>query len=82
MYLEKFVLPTDENGVYMSYYYENGGYVDNQYPCGIFTKAGLTELDFEKITVLAGSNGSGKSTLLNLIACKLGLDRIAPYNGG
>ena len=53
MYLEKFVLPTDENGVYMSYYYENGGYVDNQYPCGIFTKAGLTELDFEKITVLA-----------------------------
>ena len=32
------------------------------------------------VVSLIGSNGSGKSTLLNLIAEKLKLNRIAPYN--
>jgi predicted ATPase len=40
----------------------------------------LFEIGFKKITILYGGNGSGKSTLLNLIAEKLKLNRIAPYN--
>jgi predicted ATPase len=56
------------------------GYLDNIYPCGIFSKNRLSELNFSKITILYGGNGSGKSTLLNLIANKLELNRIAPFN--
>lgn len=37
-------------------------------------------MNFSKITILYGGNGSGKSTLLNLIANKLELNRIAPFN--
>lgn len=59
----------------------NGGYIDNAYPCGIFARKGLGELYFKDITILYGGNGSGKSTLLNLIATKLELNRIAPFNG-
>lgn len=62
---------------------ENGGiygYIDNIYPCDIFPNIGLSELDFENITILYGGNGSGKTTLLNLIANKLSLKRMAPFN--
>ncbi len=62
---------------------ENGGvlgYIDNIYPCGLFTKKELSRIDFEPLTILYGGNGSGKSTLLNLIAQKLELNRIAPFN--
>ena len=48
----------------------------------LFPKKGLSELDFEPATVLCGGNGSGKSTLLYIIALKLGLKRLSPYNGG
>lgn len=60
------------------------------YPFGLFTfrkrvgdeliSRGLSELDFEKVTIIYGGNGSGKSTLLNIIASRLGLKRFAPYN--
>ena len=56
------------------------GYIDNEYPCGIFGKKGLQEIYFRKVTIFYGGNGSGKSTLLNLIAAKLDLKRIAPFN--
>ena len=84
IYVDKFVLPTpdEELGIYRVRSGQNIGYVLNAYPLGIFTRNGLSEVDFDKITVFAGSNGSGKSTLLNLIAEKLELDRIAPYNRG
>ncbi|MBO4873312.1 MAG: AAA family ATPase [Lachnospiraceae bacterium] len=62
---------------------ENGGalgYIDNLYPCRIFGPKGLRDIVFRKVTVFYGSNGSGKSTLLNLIAAKLELNRIAPFN--
>lgn len=62
---------------------ENGGvfgYIDNTYPCGLFSKKELSRIDFEPLTILYGGNGSGKSTLLNLIAQKLELNRIAPFN--
>ena len=84
MYLERFTLPIDmEDDLLADRAAENGGpygYVDNPYPCGLFAEKDLFEIGFKKITILYGGNGSGKSTLLNLIAEKLKLNRIAPYN--
>ena len=54
--------------------------MDNPYPCGLFAEKDLFKIEFKKITIFYGGNGSGKSTLLNLIAEKLKLNRIAPYN--
>lgn len=84
MYLERFVLPIEqEKYMILKRMSENGGkngYIDNTYPCGLFTEKQLHEINFDKITILYGGNGSGKSTLLNLIANKLELNRIAPFN--
>jgi predicted ATPase len=84
MYLDKFILPIDEESSLieqrMAYNGGRFGYVDETYPCGIFSKNRFSELSFSKITILYGGNGSGKSTLLNLIANKLELNRIAPFN--
>lgn len=86
MYLESFTLPVaEEQRMIEQRMEENGGvygYIDNPYPCGLFGPKGLTSLRFDRITILYGGNGSGKSTLLNLIAGKLSLNRIAPYNSG
>lgn len=87
LWLEKFILPDEEGEWRLARrrMEQNGGafgYLDNPYPCGLFLKKELTELDFAPVTVLCGGNGSGKSTLLNLIAEKLALKRQAPYNGG
>lgn len=86
MYLESFLLPdvaTERALIEARMNYNGGikfGYIDNQYPCGIFPGKGLKEISFGRITIFYGGNGSGKSTLLNLIAEKLELNRIAPYN--
>ena len=86
MYLESFDLPIDaEDGILRKRAGMNGGefgYVDNPYPCFIFPRKGLSEIWFRKITIFYGGNGSGKSTLLNLIAEKLELKRISPFNTG
>ena len=86
MYLESFYLPIDcEDGILRCKGVENGGsfpYIDNPYPCGLFKEKQLRELYFDRVTIFYGSNGSGKSTLLNLIAAKLQLNRIAPFNSG
>lgn len=58
------------------------GYVDNAWPCGLFTRKDLGKVDFRRVTIFYGGNGSGKSTLLNIIAEKLRLDRVAPFNTG
>lgn len=84
-FIEKFTLPTKEceERLIKRRMAENGGefgYIDNIYPCGIFSSKQLTELDFDNITILYGGNGSGKSTLLNLIANKLELKRVAMFN--
>lgn len=50
------------------------------YPFKLFPQKGLEHLEFEPITIFYGGNGSGKSTLLNVIAQKLGIRRIAPFN--
>ena len=84
MYLDTFTLPIDrEERMIAARMRENGGslgYIDNIYPCGIFDRKALNEIGFARITVFYGGNGSGKSTLLNLIAAKLGLGRVAPFN--
>ncbi len=84
MYLDGFTLPIDlEDELLAERATENGGpfgYVDNPYPCGLFAEKDLFEIGFKKITIFYGGNGSGKSTLLNLIAEKLNLNRMAPYN--
>ena len=86
MYLETFYLPiereTDMIKARMAYNGGSFGYIDNAWPCGLFLKKDLHEVNFDKVTVLYGDNGSGKSTLLNLIAAKLELNRIAPFNTG
>lgn len=86
MYLESFTLPLDlEEDLIEKRMTENGGiygYIDNIYPCGLFKEKELREINFRDITIFYGGNGSGKSTLLNLIAAKLELNRIAPYNTG
>ncbi len=84
MYLERFTLPIDREDILLDIQMrENGGsygYVDNPYPFGLFVQKGLSEIGFKEITIFYGGNGSGKSTLLNLIAEKLELYRISPYN--
>lgn len=85
VYLEKFVLPNkgkEEELIVRRMSYNGGtfGYIDNLYPCGLFSEKELSEIDFSGITIFYGGNGSGKSTLLNLIANKLCLKRTAPYN--
>ena len=84
-FVEKFILPNKgvEEAMIRNRMAHNGGifgYIDNIYPCNLFTPKELTELDFENITILYGGNGSGKSTLLNLIANKLGVKRISDFN--
>lgn len=84
MYLETFTLPIDrEESLIKVRMAENGGvfgYIDNIYPCEIFNHKALSVVGFARVTVFYGGNGSGKSTLLNLIAAKLGLNRVAPFN--
>ncbi len=86
MYLESFRLPADaetEDRLIRLKMAENGGrfgYIDNIYPCGIFTDRCPREFRFSNITIFYGGNGNGKSTLLNLIAKKLELKRISPFN--
>ncbi len=91
VYLESFTLPLEkEKRLIVDRMAKNGntdpgmawkyGYIDNEYPCGLFGPKGLGEIWFRRVTIFYGGNGSGKSTLLNLIAAKLGLDRIAPFN--
>ena len=87
MYLKRFTLPIDREDDLLSARAEhNGGprygYIDNPYPCGLFSDIGFGEVRFDRITIFYGGNGSGKSTLLNLIAERLKLNRIAPYNSG
>ncbi len=84
MYLETFTLPIgEEEDLIEERAEENGGrfgYVDNIYPCRMFGSREQEEISFRNVTIFYGGNGSGKSTLLNLIAGKLQLNRIAPFN--
>ena len=82
MYLERFELPFEEVEDELIYAFGrgNGGYIDNGYPFKMFSKKEFYTIYFKDITIFCGGNGSGKSTLLNLIAQKLELKRVAPFN--
>ncbi len=83
MYLDTFYLPIDEEeDMIERKLKEKRGYLDDIYPCRIFAENEFREINFLAITIFYGGNGSGKSTLLNLIAQKLCLNRIAPFNSG
>jgi len=81
-YLDKLILPDMEKEYAVAHAkrYENGGYLDNGYPFSFFPYKELSEIDFDAVTILYGGNGSGKSTLLNVIANKLQLKRLSPFN--
>lgn len=84
IYLDQFTIPDEKVEDHIShvqaYDYWQMGYTENRYPCEVFADRGLHSLDFSTVTILYGGNGSGKSTLLNLIAEKLHLNRLAPFN--
>lgn len=58
LYLDNFVLNTDNRAVY---------------PYKLIAPLGIRQIDFAPITIFYGGNGSGKSTLLNIIADKIGI---------
>ena len=74
LYISRFEFPDVETetdfrfGLKMTCY-------DSIYPFGVLSEKGLTQLDFEDITLLCGGNGTGKTTALNIIAEKLKLTR-------
>lgn len=83
-YLDTFTLPTDRDELAyifksqkldMTCYNQN-----NAYPFHIFPHKAFSHISFAPITIFYGGNGSGKSTLLNVIAEKLGVLRVAPFN--
>lgn len=53
---------------------------DTFYPFKVLSSKGLTDLEFEPITILCGGNGCGKTTALNVIADSLGINRNTPLN--
>ena len=79
LYISRFEFPDAETetdfrfGLKMTCY-------DSIYPFGVLSEKGLTQLDFEDITLLCGGNGTGKTTALNIIAEKLKLTRASLYN--
>lgn len=79
-YITRFELPVNEERILNIGYGKYDGYLNSIYPVRLFSEKQLEEIEFDKITILYGGNGSGKSTLLNLIAEKLELNRIAPFN--
>lgn len=83
-YLESFKLPTEKdelNFVFEDQRLDMTCYnLNNAYPFHIFPKKEFSRISFAPITIFYGGNGSGKSTVLNVIAEKLGIARMAPFN--
>ena len=79
LYIDQFTFPDDDRetgficGVKRTCY-------DSFYPFKVLSAHGLSQIDFEPVTILYGGNGSGKTTVLNVIAEKLGVRREAVYN--
>ncbi len=85
-YLNAFTLPdeaAETNYIRSDTKLDMGCYhTGNVHPFKLFPEKELSYIDFSAspITLFYGSNGSGKSTLLNIIASKLSLSRVSPFN--
>ncbi len=83
MFVDRFVFPNAEceQRYREKIYRDSGKFIDDSYPFGLLPAKHPSELDLtNSITILYGGNGSGKSTVLNIIAQRLHLNRIAPFN--
>lgn len=83
-YLDSFHLPTtrdetefvfEDTRLDMTCFHPN-----QAYPFHIFPHKEFSDMTFAPVTIFYGGNGSGKSTLLNVMAEKLKLTRMAPFN--
>ncbi len=79
LYLSRFKFP-DYDCEYASRLKIRRTCYNTMYPFFVLSRNGLTELDFEPVTILYGGNGSGKSTALNVIAETLNLQRDTLFN--
>lgn len=79
LYISRFEFPDVETETDFRFELKMTCY-DSIYPFGVLSEKGLTQLDFEDITLLCGGNGTGKTTALNIIAEKLKLTRASLYN--
>ena len=66
MYLESFTLPIEkESRMIKERMVHNGGpygYIDNVYPCGLFSEKKLYEVNFDRITIFYGGNEIGRAS--------------------
>ena len=69
IYLDRFTIPSEMAEFEILKF--NRKISNTIYPLGIFSKKGLTQMNFEPVTLIYGGNGSGKTTLLNIIASYL-----------
>ena len=72
--------PKDLPEIYTHYHADERTFHNSFYPWKTFYGRGLERLFFGNITIFYGNNASGKSTLLNIIAQKLGLQRLSLFN--
>ena len=80
MYIKTFTLPLGKTRIILEEASEICPEFQSIYPCELFEEKDLSEIQFGRITIFYGGNGSGKSTLLNLIASRLELNRVSPFN--
>lgn len=79
LYLSRFEFPNEDRE--WSFFMEIQRKCYNTfYPFQVLSRRGVTELEFEPITILYGGNGSGKTTALNVMARSLGLARDTRFN--
>lgn len=80
IYVESLILPSGdmEAGHFNSM---SPTYFRSTYPFKVLSSRGLEgPVSFGDITIFSGGNGTGKSTLLNILAQKLNLNRMTPFN--
>ncbi|WP_294497351.1 AAA family ATPase [uncultured Gemmiger sp.] len=79
LYLTRFRFP-DREAEWRFFARQRMTCYDSYYPFRVLAGRGISELEFEPVTILYGGNGCGKTTALNVMAEKLGLARDAAFN--
>ena len=78
-FLRSFSLVSEEQEAYFMRDMKSTCY-SSIYPYKIFSLKDFYDIEFAPITIFYGGNGCGKTTLLNIIAEKLNLKRLSPFN--